>query len=153
MHVAQTYDNVYAQRFSNLMYLGVAVNMLFVIPMLFAPQALLGLLHMTVPQPVLWVRAAGLLLLEISILYLPIAASPYRYASLAWLVLPVMRGGGSSFFLIAVLFFRQEPGFASIAIVDTFFLVTQLYYLHRALQTAPPAALNLALRTLAAARH
>ena len=33
---------------------------------------------MQIPVPIIWVRAAGLLLLEISILYIPGAMDPYR---------------------------------------------------------------------------
>jgi hypothetical protein len=112
--------------------------------MLFFPEVLLGLLHMTVPYPVIWTRASGLLLLEISIGYIPIALDPYRYRVFAWLAIVVMRGGGASFFLCAVLFFHQELGFISIACVDTFFLSIQAYFLHRALKTAPERELEFA---------
>ncbi len=64
-------DNRYAQWFGRVVWLGIAANMLFVIPLLFFPEALLNLLHMRVPDPIVWVQGSGLLLLEISILYIP----------------------------------------------------------------------------------
>jgi hypothetical protein len=136
--------NPYARWFRRLLWLGILANLGFVVPMLFFPEVLLGLLKMTVPYPVIWTRASGLLLLEISIGYIPIALDPYRYRVFAWLAIAVMRGGGASFFLCAVLFFHQELGFISIALVDTFFLSFQAYFLHRALSTAPRQALEFA---------
>jgi len=144
MYTEENSSNPYAQWFSRFLYLGIFANLCFVVPMMFFPQALLHLLEMTVPVPVIWVRASALLLLEISISYIPLALHPYRFRTLAWLYIPVMRGGGASFFIAAVLFFGQEPGFLSISLVDSFFLTTQLYLLHRAGKTAPRAARELA---------
>lgn len=105
-------QNPYAKWFGYVVWLGIAVNLLFIIPTCFFPEWLLSLLRMTIPIPIIWVRAAGLLLLEISILYIPGALDPYRYRATAWMSVLVTRGGGASFFLIAVLFFGSRTGFS-----------------------------------------
>ena len=117
--------NNYAKWFGRIVWLGIFANLFFIIPLCFFPQTLLSFLNMQIPIPIIWVRAAGLLLLEISILYIPGALDPYRYQATAWMSVLVTRGGGSSFFLIAVLFFGQSLGFLTIAIVDLLFGVVE----------------------------
>lgn len=131
--------NVYAKWFGRVVWLGIVVNLFFVVPLLFFPEALLSLLRMQIPVPIIWVRAAGLLLLEISILYIPGAIDPFRYKATAWMSVLVTRGGGSSFFLVAVLFFGQELGFVTIALVDLFFGVVEGILLYLAMHNEPTA--------------
>lgn len=132
--------NTYAKWFGRVTWLGIIANMFFVVPCLFFPEALLGLLKMQIPVPIIWVRAAGLLLLEISILYIPGAIDPYRYKLTAWMSIFVTRGGGSTFFLCAVLFFGQQLGFLSIAFVDLFFGLVEAILLTLAMQNEKPVA-------------
>ncbi|ACK73008.1 conserved hypothetical protein [Gloeothece citriformis PCC 7424] len=134
--------NPYAKWFGRVVWLGIFVNCFFIIPLLFFPEALLSLLKMQIPVPIIWVRAAGLLLLEISILYIPGAIDPYRYKATAWMSVLVTRGGGSSFFICAVLFFGQEIGFLSIALVDLFFGVVEGILLYLALKNDPQTLAN-----------
>ncbi len=131
--------NAYAKWFGRVVWLGIIINLFFVVPLCFFPEALLSLLRMQIPLPTIWVRAAGLLLLEISILYIPGALDPFRYKATAWMSVLVTRGGGSSFFLIAVFFFGQELGFLSIAVVDLFFGVVEGVLLYLALREEQPS--------------
>ena len=117
--------NSYAKWFGRVVWLGIFANLFFIIPLCFFPETLLSLLNLQVPMPIIWVRAAGLLLLEISILYIPGAIDPYRYQATAWMSVLVTRGGGSSFFLCAVFLFGQDLGFLSIALVDLLFGVVE----------------------------
>lgn len=117
--------NSYAKWFGRVVWLGIVANLFFIIPLCFFPETLLSLLNMQIPLPIIWVRAAGLLLLEISILYIPGAIDPYRYRATAWMSVLVTRGGGSSFFLCAVFWFGQDLGFLTIAIVDLLFGVVE----------------------------
>jgi hypothetical protein len=126
--------NSYAKWFGRVVWLGILANLLFVIPCCFFPEVLLSLLNMQIPVPIIWVRAAGLLLLEISILYIPGALDPYRYVATAWMSIFVTRGGGATFFICAVFFFHQELGFLSIALVDLFFGVIEGVLLYQAMQ-------------------
>ncbi|OLT61605.1 hypothetical protein [Moorena bouillonii] len=131
--------NAYAKWFGRVVWLGIIINVVFfVIPLLFFPEVMLSLLKMQIPVPIIWVRAAGLLLLEISILYIPGAMDPYRYKATAWMSILVTRGGGATFFITAVLLFGQDLGFLSIALVDLFFAVIQGILLFLALQTGQP---------------
>ncbi|NET85041.1 MAG: hypothetical protein F6J94_24945 [Moorea sp. SIO1F2] len=131
--------NAYAKWFGRVVWLGIIINVVFfVIPLLFFPEVMLSLLKMQIPVPIIWVRAAGLLLLEISILYIPGAMDPYRYKATAWMSILVTRGGGATFFITAVLLFGQDLGFLSIALVDLFFAVIQGIILFLALQTQQP---------------
>ncbi|NEO72685.1 hypothetical protein [Moorena sp. SIO3H5] len=131
--------NTYAKWFGRVVWLGIIINVVFfVIPLLFLPEVMLSLLKMQIPVPIIWVRAAGLLLLEISILYIPGAMDPYRYKATAWMSILVTRGGGATFFITAVLLFGQDLGFLSIALVDLVFAVIQGILLFLALQTQQP---------------
>lgn len=131
--------NTYAKWFGRVVWLGIIINVVFfVIPLLFFPEVMLSFLKMQIPVPIIWVRAAGLLLLEISILYIPGAMDPYRYKATAWMSILVTRGGGATFFITAVLLFGQDLGFLSIALVDLVFAVIQGILLFLALQTQQP---------------
>ncbi|NEP53048.1 MAG: hypothetical protein F6K65_31310 [Moorea sp. SIO3C2] len=135
--------NTYAKWFGRVVWLGIIINVVFfVIPLLFFPEVMLSLLKMQIPVPIIWVRAAGLLLLEISILYIPGAMDPYRYKATAWMSILVTRGGGATFFITAVLLFGQDLGFLSIALVDLVFAVIQGILLFLALQTQQPFILE-----------
>jgi hypothetical protein len=136
--------NSSAKWFGRIVWLGIFANMFFVIPCCFFPEFLLSLLKMQIPIPIIWVRAAGLLLLEISILYIPGAIDPYRYKATAWMSVLVTRGGGSSFFLCAVLFFGQDWGFLTIALVDLLFGVVEGILLFQTLRNEQPAIAELA---------
>ena len=50
-----------ARWYKRISWFGIFLNMLFVIPLVFAPRFILGLLALNV-EPVLWARAAGMLL-------------------------------------------------------------------------------------------
>lgn len=130
--------NNYAKWFGRVVWLGIIANLFFVIPCCFFPETLLSLLKMQIPVPIIWVSAAGLLLLEISILYIPGAIDPYCYKATAWMsVLVTRRGGGSSFFLCAVFSFGQSLGFLSIALVDLCFGIVEGILLYLALREQP----------------
>jgi hypothetical protein len=127
--------NQSAHWFSRVVYTGIAVNMIFVVLLFFAPEFLFNLLHMTTPAPIIWARSSAILLLEISIIYVPVAQDPFRYPIISWMTIFITRGGGASFFILAVLLFNQQLGFLSIALTDTFFGTVEAVLLYRAMQT------------------
>jgi len=114
-----------AKWFSRTVWIGTVVNFFFVIALCFFPEALLSWLHIQIPVPMIWVRIAGLLLLEVSLLSIPGALDPYRYNATAWISVLFARGSGAMFFLCAVLLFDQAWGFLAIALVDLFFGVVE----------------------------
>lgn len=133
--------NTYAKWFSRFTWLGIIVNMLFVIPSCFFPEFMLSFLKMHQPDPIIWVRTAGMLLFIISAFYVPGAIDPYRYRATAWISIFPSRAFGSTFFICAVFFFGQDKGFLSIAFVDLFFGVVEAIFLTLALQTENTTAI------------
>ncbi|MDM9584534.1 MULTISPECIES: hypothetical protein [unclassified Nostoc] len=127
--------NNYAKWFSRVTWVGIIVNMLFVIPSCFFPELMLTFLKMHIPEPIIWVRAAGMLLFIISAFYIPGALDPYRYQATAWISIFPSRAFGSTFFICAVLFFGQDKGFLSIAFVDLFFGLAELILLTLAMRS------------------
>ncbi|MBE9053283.1 hypothetical protein IQ243_23235 [Nostocales cyanobacterium LEGE 11386] len=126
--------NTYAKWFSRITWLGIIVNMLFVIPSCFFPELMLWFLKMQVPVPIIWVRAAGMLLFIISAFYVPGAINPARYIATAWLSIFPSRTFGATFFICAVFLFGQDKGFLSIAFVDLFFGVFEAIFLTLAMR-------------------
>ncbi|MEH2179782.1 hypothetical protein [Nostoc sp.] len=126
--------NNYAKWFSRVTWLGIIANMFFVIPSCFFPELMLTFLQMHIPMPIIWVRAAGMLLFIISAFYIPGALDPYRYQATAWISIFPSRAFGSTFFICAVLFFGQDKGFLSIAFVDLFFGLTEVILLTLAMR-------------------
>jgi hypothetical protein len=120
--------NRYAIWYSRLVWIGIAVNMLFVFPMALAPSWFLGLLGIPLSEP-LWVQVSAMLLFIISVFYIPGARDPNRYRATAWMHVFPSRTFGSTFFFVGVFVFNLPPGFLSIAIVDGFFGLTTLYML------------------------
>jgi len=126
--------NPYAKWFGRAVWLGIVVNLFFAIPLCFFPETLLSFLNMQIAAPIIWVRTAGVLVLEISIFYIPGALDPYRYKATAWMSVLVTRGGGSSFFVAAVLFFDQDLGFLTVAVVDLLFGIVEGILLYLAMR-------------------
>ena len=127
--------NAYAKWFSRVTWLGIIANMFFVISSFFFPEQLLSLLQMHIPFPIIWVRAAAMLLFIISVFYIPGAIDPYRYKATAWISIFPSRAFGSTFFLTEVFFFGQDAGFLSIAFVDLFFGLVEAILLTLAMRT------------------
>jgi hypothetical protein len=122
--------NTAAQWFGRVVWIGIIVNLLFVIPCFFFPEKMCDLLGLTKPNPIIWVRTSGMLLFIISVFYVPAALNPFRYRATAVMHIIPSRACGSSFFLYSVLFRGQEAGFLSIALVDLFFGVVSAVLLY-----------------------
>jgi hypothetical protein len=128
--------NSYAKWFGRVVWLGIIVNMPFVIGAFFFPYPFCELFGMTPPDPIIWVRSSGMLLFIISIFYIPAALDPFRYRATAIMHIIPSRACGSTFFLYSVLFRGQERGFLSIALVDLFFGVVSGVLLYLAFRKA-----------------
>lgn len=113
------------RRIKIVIWVGIGVNMLFVIPMCFFPAFLLDLLAIEL-NDLIWARAAGMLLFIISVFYIPATWDVNRYRANAWFHCFPSRLFGFTFFTVAVFFFDYEWGFLSIAIVDGVFLLLVL---------------------------
>jgi hypothetical protein len=130
--------NTYAKWFGRIVWIGIALNMIFVFGLFFFPVGFLGLLNIPAP-PAIWARTAGMLLGIISILYIPGAVDPMRYRWTAILSIVPSRAFGSTFFLAETLVFGWPIGFLSIALVDLTFGLIEAVLLHKAYRLEPTA--------------
>jgi hypothetical protein len=131
-------SNNYAKWYSRVVWLGVVLNMIFVVGTFFFPVAFMALLDIPAP-PAIWVRTSGMLLCIISIFYIPGAVDPLRYRWTAIIAIVPSRAFGSTFFLTEVLAFHWPMGFLSIALVDLTFGLIEGILLYKAFRLEPTA--------------
>jgi hypothetical protein len=84
--------------FKRLMWLGIVANMGLAIPTLLAPERMIEFIGLPMPTPLLWTRFAALLLIILSLFYMPAGIDPVRYRLVAYLTL-VSRLFGVVFFV------------------------------------------------------
>ena len=126
---ATTAPNTAASWFSRVVWLGIAFNLLFIVPQVFAPD----FINMAVDLPpgfsTIWNQAHGMMVLALSLFYIPAALDPLRYPAYSWLLV-VSR-------LIAAGFWAylsgSSPAFVSYLITDGAFGVIEGLLLQRAL--------------------
>lgn len=132
-------DSEHIERwYKRVTWFGILLNMLFVVPLVFAPTFALELLDLQV-EPLIWARIPGLLLFAITALYVPAACNLRKYWSLAWIAVYPSRGNGALFFFAAVFVFGHPKGFLPIAFIDLFILSIQLLLLMKARRLGYPA--------------
>ena len=119
-------------------WFGIFLNSLFIFPLLFAPRFALDILGFNV-DPLIFARIPGMLLLWISVFYIPAALDLKKYRVYAWLAMFPSRIGGATFFFVAVFVFGKPLGYLPIAIVDATILLMQLFIMLkiRAVESAP----------------
>lgn len=105
--------NAYAVRFRWAVVVGILVNLTFALPGIFIPNAVLDLVGYEPAYQPIWPAFACVLLLLLSLFYLPAAVDPLRSRALAWLTV-VSRLTGAVFFL---LLWRAFPLFGGIDLV------------------------------------
>jgi len=130
--------NNYAKWYSRIVWLGIALNMIFVIGTFCFPIEFVKLLNIPAP-PAIWIRTAGMLLCIISIFYIPGAVDPMRYRWTAIIAIVPSRAFGSTFFLAETLVFGWPMGFLSIALVDLTFGLIEGVLLYKAFRLEPTA--------------
>ncbi|HEX7182974.1 MAG TPA: hypothetical protein VF756_14120 [Thermoanaerobaculia bacterium] len=119
------------QWYRRITWFGLFLNVLFIVPLYLAPQFALNLLNITA-EPDLWARISGMLLLTISVFYIPATMDLRKYWVYAWIAIVPSRLQGSLFFFIAVLVFGYPYGYLPIAFVDGGILLMQLVVLLKA---------------------
>jgi hypothetical protein len=96
--------NPFASWFGRVVWVGVAANVLLSLPALFATRTFLEYAVGPYEQvtagadPLVWPRFAALLLILLSLFYIPAALDPSRYRASAWLAV-LARFAGVAFFL------------------------------------------------------
>ncbi len=109
-------------------WFGMLLNMLFIVPLLFAPQFAFRVLRIEV-EPDIWARIAGLFLFIITIFYIPASVDLRRFRVFAWLAILPSRAFGTVFFLLAVVLFEYPLSYLSGAILDGSIVLAQLVIL------------------------
>jgi hypothetical protein len=126
----QSSVSVWILRHTVLLWFGIFLNALFIIPLLFFPRWMLDLFGIPLNQ-LIWARESAGLLMIISVFYVPAAIDFGRYRVNAYIAVFPSRTFGATFFFCAVVFFGQPPGFLSISLVDALIGSTTLYCLIR----------------------
>lgn len=126
----------FAKWFGLALWLGILVNGLLAVPGIFWPNATLGLAGLTpdLEHPV-WPAFASLLLVLLSVFYIPGAIDPRRYKATAILsVLARMAG--------VIFFFWLWPGlYPAFGYLDLVFLVIQAPLCYLAFRQKSPTAI------------
>src|SRR5262245_37184715 len=130
MNTAERYARL-SRRYKQVSWLGIILNCFFIFPLLFIPAQTLQLLKIPVPEDLIFVRTAGLLLLWITIFYIPVSFDLKKYWVYAWLSAIPTRFGGASFFFVAVFVFGYPKGYLPIAFVDAFIMTLWLIILFK----------------------
>ena len=123
---AENSVSVWIARHTILVWFGIFLNILFIVPLLFFPQWMLDLFHIPLEE-LIWARASAGLLMIISVFYVPAAVDFYRFRANAYIAVFPSRTFGATFFFFAVMFFGQPAGFLSISFVDALIGSTTLF--------------------------
>jgi Cytochrome c len=122
-------SNPASRWFSRVVWLGIVFNLLFVVQELAMPDAANVAMGLPLGLPnVVWNQAHALMVLALSIFYIPAALDPLRNPDYSWLLV-------LSRFLAATFWFiewRSSPPFLSYLLVDGLFGLVQLVLLQAA---------------------
>jgi hypothetical protein len=120
-----------ARLFSWSVYAGIVVNLLLVVPAVFAPETVTLWFDLEPATPDIWLRFSGWLLLLLSVFYVPAALDPARYALAARLAIGA-RFAGAAFFLGQIVFGELPRAYLPFGLTDLAFGVVQSVLLWRA---------------------
>lgn len=123
--------------FRIVVLLGVAVNWAFGIWVVFLdPHGLLAFLHLGDQADVIWLYNYAILLMILSLFYIPAAFDPFRYRANAWLLI-VGRLVPASTFLIGVALGFMPRGFLGLFMGDGLIGVIELVLLVNLYRAGP----------------
>ncbi len=91
--------NEYAKWFSRVVWLGILANFALALPTLFLPDEMLAMSSLPSASPTMWPSFAALLLILLSLFYIPVAIRPLYYPFVSWLAV-LARLAGVIFFCI-----------------------------------------------------
>jgi hypothetical protein len=119
--------------FRRVTWTGVLANLALAIPTLLIPERMLTLTNLPSADPVMWPRFAALLLILLSIFYVPAARDPDRYRATAWTAVFSR--------LVGVVFFlTQARIYLMFGLFDLVFFVPEFILLRRATRGAAGAS-------------
>ncbi|GEM_PF-1874518 len=121
--------------------LGALVDGGFGLAILLAQEAAAPVLHVTLPEPRVYIDLCGLFLVALGGLYLLVWRSPRRLAPVAAVAI-LLRYGGLALFAVDVLLRRADLFFLAIALVDGALATLHLVLLRAAAGGLLPALLR-----------
>jgi len=120
--------------FKRVLWLGIASNLALAIPTILAPARMLDFSSLPTATPLVWPQFAGLLLVLLSVFYMPAGIDLDRFRAVAWLAVGA-RLAGVVFFVIF-----QAAAYHTLGYFDLAFFVPELTLLTAAtLRTAAAA--------------
>jgi hypothetical protein len=126
--------------FRIVVWLGVIANWVFGLwAVFFDPHALLEALRLGAQPGVLWLYNYSILLMILSLFYIPAAHDPFRYRANAWLLV-VGRLVPASTFVFGVIFGFMPTGFLGLAAGDGTIGLIELVLLIRIFGRGPEPA-------------
>ena len=120
--------------FVRVPWLGIVVNLALAIATLALPATLLRLNHLPQADPLMWPQFSALLLILLSIFYMPAGIDPDRYRANAWMAV-ASRLVGVVFFLLF-----QLPVYRNLGMVDLVFFIPEAILLTLAVKSSAAAA-------------
>jgi hypothetical protein len=121
-------DTTPGRWFRRILWIGIFANLALALPTLAAPDQVIAMASLPAATPVLWPRFAALLLVLLSVFYMPAGQDIDRYRTIAWFTV------GSR--LAGVLFFLPEPDYRVFMYFDLVFLVPLAILLTAAVRRA-----------------
>ena len=118
--------------FRRVMWVGIFANMALAIPTIAAPAAMLAMTGLPTATPDLWPRFSALLLMLLSVFYMPAGVDIDRYRATAWFAVASR--------LTGVVFFMFEPTYRLFGYFDGVFLVPLAILLTMAVRSEKQAA-------------
>ena len=105
--------NNYAKWFGRIVWVGVLANFAMALPALFLPDEMLAMMSLPSASPGMWPSFAALLLMLLSLFYIPAAINPLKYLPVAWMAVLARLAGVSQPYL-AQLENGQREGSVSV---------------------------------------
>src|ERR1700678_3031459 len=121
--------NNYAKWFGRIVWVGVLANFAMALPALFLPDEMLAMMSLPSASPGMWPSFAALLLMLLSLFYIPGALNPLKYRPVAWLAV-LARLAGGIFFCI----FNRD--YFLFGLFDLTFFVPEFIFLTLAIREA-----------------
>jgi len=126
--------------FRLLVGFGFVTNMLlFALPAIFTPRLLESLFNVGTTNTIHWLQNVGILLVIVSVMYIPAIRDPFRYLFISFLLV-AGRFSAGCLFLIGVLFIDYPDGMMALALNDLILSSIQAVALYFMLRDGDPRA-------------
>lgn len=130
-----------ARWFRRVMWVGIFANLALALPTIAAPALMIDTVGLPTATPDLWPRFSGLLLVLLSVFYMPAATDVDRYRVVAWFAV-ASRLTGVLFFLI------EGSPYLMLGLFDLVFFVPEATLLTIVQRARPAAAARVEARTV-----